>query len=153
MMDEEQETIRTYLCEERRKRNQDEARRVLAEHYPFKCCAVCGLQLEGCLTIAHLDQNCANNDPDNLVWLCHTHHWMYDAGLYHIEAIQLLQITWEITCGVPDHRARMKNAGAKAARTRKRRTAGRKAAVTRKRNAEAKSAQVIPIVRPHQETT
>ena len=77
---------------------------------------------------------------------------MYDAGLYHIEAIQLLQITWEITCGVPDHRARMKN-GREGGSTRKRRTAGRKAAVTRKCNAEAKSAQVIPIVRPHQETT
>ena len=38
------------------KRNQAEAKRVLEEHYPFKCCVVCGLQMEPCLTIAHLDQ-------------------------------------------------------------------------------------------------
>src|SRR4051794_22070378 len=68
-------------------RNQAEARRVLNENYPFKCCAVCGLQLATCLTVAHLDHDASNNAPDNLARLCQTHHWMYDAGLYPIEAI------------------------------------------------------------------
>ena len=38
-------------------RNQAEARRVLNEHYPFKCCAICGSQLTTCLTVAHLDHD------------------------------------------------------------------------------------------------
>jgi hypothetical protein len=38
-------------------RNQAEARRVLNEHYPFKCCAICDLQLTTCLTVAHLDHD------------------------------------------------------------------------------------------------
>ncbi len=63
------------------KRNQAEAKRVLEEHYPFKCCVVCGLQMEPCLTIAHLDQVKSNNSPDNLAWLCPTHHYMFDRAL------------------------------------------------------------------------
>jgi hypothetical protein len=38
-------------------RNQGEARRVARQHYPFVCCVVCGLQIETCLTIAHLDHS------------------------------------------------------------------------------------------------
>ena len=64
---------------------------------------------------------------------------MYDAGLYPIEAIQLLQAHWQTTQGKPDHKGRMKDAGAKAALTRKRRAAGRKAAATRKANAAPKA--------------
>jgi len=37
-----------------RDRNQAEARRVINTAYPFRCCAVCGLQIETCLQIAHL---------------------------------------------------------------------------------------------------
>ncbi len=96
-------------------RKQAVARRVLNEHYPFKCCAVCGLQIATCLTVAHLDHNAANNAPDNLARLCQTHHWMYDAGLYPIEAVRLLQAHWQTIKGVPDHRGRMKDAGAKSA--------------------------------------
>src|SRR5512147_2220556 len=96
-------------------RKQSEARQVLDAAYPFKCCAVCGLQLAACLTIAHLDHNAGNNAPDNLARLCQTHHWMYDAGLYPIKAIQLLQEHWQLTCGKADHKPRMKDAGAKAA--------------------------------------
>ena len=117
-------------------RNQAEARRVLDAHYPFKCCAVCGLQLATCLTVAHLDHDASNNAPDNLARLCQTHHWMYDAGLYPIEAIRLLQEHWKIVHGVPSHKARMKDAGANAALTRKRKAAARKAVATRKLKAE-----------------
>jgi len=56
---------------------------------------------------------------------------MYDAGLYPIDAIRLLQAHWQSTEGKPDHKARMKDAGAKAALTRKRRAAARKAVATR----------------------
>ena len=112
-------------------RNQAEARRVANAAYPFHCCAVCGLQVATCLQIAHLDHNAGNNDPDNLARLCPTHHWMYDSGLYPIEAIKMLQAHWQSTEGKPDHKGRMKNAGAKAALTRKRRTAARKAVATR----------------------
>ncbi|MGH8029758.1 MAG: hypothetical protein ACREO3_07485 [Arenimonas sp.] len=122
-------------------RNQVIARRVLNEHFPFKCCAVCGLQLATCLTVAHLDHNATNNAPDNLARLCQTHHWMFDAGLYPVEAIRLLQKHWQIIKGVPDHRGRMKDAGAKAALTRKRRAAGRKAAETRRENSKGLKVQ------------
>ena len=117
-------------------RSQGEARRVLNEHYPFKCCAVCGLQLSTCLTVAHLDHDASNNAPDNLARLCQTHHWMYDAGLYPIEAIRLLQAHWQTIRGVPSHKARMKDAGVKAALTRKRNAAARKAVATRKERAK-----------------
>lgn len=115
-------------------RNQGEARRIAATAYPFRCCVVCGLQIPTCLTIAHLDHNAGNNDPDNLARLCQTHHWMFDAGLYPIEAIKLLRAHWQKTKGVPDHKPRMKTAGADAARTRKRKAAARKAVETRRRN-------------------
>ncbi len=74
-----------------RPRNQAEARRVASQAYPFQCCAVCGLQLVACLQIAHLDHDAGNNDPDNLAYLCPTHHWMYDTGFYPIEAVRLLR--------------------------------------------------------------
>ena len=112
-------------------RNQAEARRVANAAYPFRCCAVCGLQIATCLQIAHLDHNAGNNDPDNLARLCPTHHWMYDAGLYPVDAIKRLQAHWQSTEGKPDHKGRMKDAGAKAALTRKRRAAARKAVATR----------------------
>ena len=115
-------------------RNQVTARRILNEQCPFKCCAVCGLQIATCLTVAHLDHNAGNNHPDNLARLCQTHHWMYDSGLYPKEAISLLQAHWQVVKGVPDHKGRMKDAGAKAALTRKRRAAARKASETRQFN-------------------
>jgi hypothetical protein len=88
------------------------------------------------MTIAHLDHNAGNNKPENLAWLCQTHHWMYDCGLYPRDAIVLLQSHWQKTVGKPDHRARMKDAGAKAAQTRKHRASARKAVETRRRNAQ-----------------
>jgi len=61
---------------------------------------------------------------------------MYDAGLYPLEAIRLLQDHWQTTRGKPCHKARMKDAGVKAALARKRREAARKAVATRRRNAD-----------------
>jgi|HubBroStandDraft_6_1064221.scaffolds.fasta_scaffold244006_3 hypothetical protein len=124
-------------------RNQNEARRVATATYEYRCCVICGLQLPACLTIAHLDQNGGNNDADNLAYLCGTHHWMYDAGLYPIEAIKLLRAHWQQTKGKPDHKARMKTAGADAARTRKRKAAALKAVKTRRRNQELGASQPL----------
>ena len=102
--------------------------------YPFRCCAVCGLQLAACLQVAHLNQDAANNARENLARLCPTHHGMYDAGLYPPEAIRLLQAHWQSTRGQPDHGPRMKDAGVKAALKRKRTAAARKAVATRRAN-------------------
>ena len=112
-------------------RNQVQAKAVAAVHYPFKCCVVCGIQVD-CLTVAHLDHNPGNNTPDNLAYLCHGHHWMHDAGLYPTEAIKLLREHWQKTRGVPSHKARMKDAGKKAATTRKLSANARKAWATRR---------------------
>jgi hypothetical protein len=109
-----------------------QARKVAEEHYPYRCCVVCGLQLPASLTIVHLDHNSGNNDPDNIAYLCGTHHWMYDAGLYPKDAIKLMRAHWQTTAGKPDHKARMKDAGIKAARARKRSIAARKAWQTRR---------------------
>ena len=117
-----------------RTRNQAEARRVTDRAYPFPCCVVCGLQVETCLQIAHLDHDAANNGLDNLVRLCPTHHWMYDSGFYPIEAIRLLRAHWQATLGIPNHKPRMKDAGMKAASARKRSAAARKAVATRRAN-------------------
>lgn len=121
-------------------RNQAEARRVVNDAYPFKCCAVCGLQVATCLQLAHLDHNAGNNAADNLARLCPTHHWMYDAGLYPIEAIRILQAHWQETQAVPNHKARMKDAGVKAALAKKRKAAARKAVATRRAKAGNTSA-------------
>jgi predicted restriction endonuclease len=128
------------LPERVRVRKQGEARRVANAAYPFRCCVICGLQMASSLQVAHLDQDAANNAPENLAHLCPTHHGMYDAGLYPVEAIRLLQAHWQLTQGKPNHKPRMKDAGAKAATKRKWRAAGLKAAATRKANAEARAA-------------
>ncbi|HEX5078534.1 MAG TPA: HNH endonuclease signature motif containing protein [Geminicoccaceae bacterium] len=117
-------------------RSQHKARRVLDEHYPFRCCAVCGLALVGCLQVAHLDHDPSNNSPQNLARLCHTHHWMHDVGLYPTEAIRLMQNHWQKTKGQGSHKDRMKDAGAKAAIKRKRSASARKAWATRTLKAE-----------------
>jgi predicted restriction endonuclease len=114
-------------------RNQTVARKVAKAAYPVQCCVVCGLQVPTCITIAHLDHNAGNNTPDNLAFMCQTHHWMYDAGLYPVDAIRLLRKHWQQTEGKPSHKARMKDAGAKAARTRKLSVNAKKAWATRRK--------------------
>jgi hypothetical protein len=60
---------------------------------------------------------------------------MYDAGLYLIEAVRLLRAHWQQTKGIPSHKARMKDAGAKATRARKLSARARKAWTTRRKTA------------------
>ena len=126
-------------------RKQGEARRAASAAYQFRGCVVCGLDLQTGINVAHLDQNGGNNDPDNLAYLCGTHHWMYDAGLYPIEAIRLLRAHWQKTQGKPDHKARMKTAGADAARTRKRKASARKAVETRRARQRTAGSPEVPI--------
>jgi hypothetical protein len=69
------------------KRQQIEARRIAKLAYPYPGCCLCG-QTVG-VELAHLDHNSANNDRDNLAWLCRHHHWMFDIGLFSIKAVKL----------------------------------------------------------------
>jgi len=102
-------------------RNQNEARRVAAKAYPLRCCVLCGLQIETCLVVAHLNHNPGDKDRDNLAWLCWTHHWMFDCGFYPIIGLKMLRDDWQRPGGhLPSHGPRMKGAGAKAALARKR---------------------------------
>ena len=130
-------------------RKQSEARRVLAEAFPFPCCGFCGQHELTCpLEIAHLDHNAGNNRRENLARLCPTHHRQYDAGLLLPQVIRLQQDHWQDRKGKQDHKARMKNAGVLARDTRKANkaaqafaamTPGQKSAFTRKKNAEARA--------------
>ena len=132
-------------------RNQADARRSIKAKFPFACCAICGLQIATCLQVAHLDHNAANNEADNLAYLCPTHHWMYDATLYPRDAIKLLRAHWQERKEKPDHSARMKDAGPKAAQKRRenaaaerRSAAAHKAVVTRRANEIALAAKPEP---------
>lgn len=118
--------------------------KVAEEAYSYACCAVCGIALRPVLDVAHLDQDPANDAPDNLAFLCKTHHWMVDCGLYPIDAVKLLRDNWQRwnDAGKPiDHSLRMKDAGEKAGKTRRRRAAARKAVATRKANQKEEEAQ------------
>jgi hypothetical protein len=99
-------------------------------------CAHCGFGIRDVLEVAHLDCNRTNNDPANLAILCPTCHKMYDLDLITAETIILMRDRPKVVVWAK----RMKDAGAKAAKTRldrlKWKTAGLKAAETRKRNAE-----------------
>ena len=125
-------------------RNQNKARLVASEAYPLRCCVICGLQIPTCLAVAHLDQNPGNNDADNLAWLCGTHHWMFDCGFYPMDGLKLLRQHWQRPNGhLPSHRPRMKDAGAKAAQTRKSRAAERKGAEAKSAVAKKRSAAAL----------
>lgn len=93
-------------------------------------CAHCGFGIPAVLEVAHIDGNRLNNDVSNLVILCPNCHKMLDLDLISNETVIEMRdrpktVTWA---------KRMKDAGAKAAKTRKRTLAARKAVETRKRN-------------------
>jgi hypothetical protein len=102
-------------------------------------CAHCGFGIRDVLEVAHLDCDRSNNDPANLAILCPNCHKMYDLDLITIETIILMRDRPKVVIWAK----RMKDAGAKAAKTRldrlKWKAAGQKAAETRKRNAEKKT--------------
>jgi len=122
------------------KRQQIEARRIAKLAYPYPGCCLCG-QTVG-IELAHLDHNSANNDRDNLAWLCRHHHWMFDIGLFSIKAVKLQRDYWQIARGKRTN-AYMKDAGRKAALTRAEKGIGRemalKAVATRRAHSRAAS--------------
>jgi len=98
------------------------------EHYA-PVCAHCGFGLPMVLEVAHLDGDRSNNAIENLVILCPTCHKMHDIDLITSETIVLMRDRPKAA----DWSKRMKDAGIKAARKRKRRAAARKAVATRRK--------------------
>ena len=104
-------------------------RKLAFETYP-PVCAYCGFGITAVLEVAHIDGNRQNNDVANLVILCPNCHKMLDLDLISNDIIVQMRdrpkaVTWK---------KRMKDAGAKAARTRMLRTRAKKAAATRQAN-------------------
>jgi len=104
-------------------------RKLAFAHYP-PICAHCGFGVRAVLEVAHLDCNRSNNDLSNLVVLCPNCHKMHDIGLIPTEVVLQMRDGRRAV----DWAKRMKDAGVKAALTRKRQAAARKAVETRRRN-------------------
>ncbi len=103
-------------------------RRLAFDHYA-PICAYCGFGVPEILEVAHLDGNRQNNAVGNLAILCCNCHKMHDIGLIPTNTIiEMRDHTRQV-----DWSKRMKDAGVKAALTRKRRAAARKAVETRRR--------------------
>jgi hypothetical protein len=115
-------------------------RKLAFDKYPAVC-AHCGYGIPDVLEVAHIDCNRSNNDISNLVILCPNCHKMHDLDLISTKTIIEMRdrpkdVNWA---------KRMKDAGPKAAATRKlnaeaekRRLAGLKAAETRAKNLAAR---------------
>lgn len=114
-------------------------RKLALQHYGHESeggrhhlCVVCGFGVAAVLEVAHLDQNRKNNAISNLALLCPNCHKMHDIGL----------LPTDVVCRLRDeHRSenwglRVKDAGKKAALTKK------AAALAAKRSAAAKRASV-----------
>jgi len=113
-------------------------RKLAFENYA-PVCAHCGFGISSVLEVAHIDGNRGNNDVNNLVILCPNCHKMHDLDIISTETILVMRdrpktVNW---------RKRMKDAGRKAAISRKRRVtrlqrkrrlAALKAAATRRGN-------------------
>ena len=106
-------------------------RKLAFESYePF--CAHCGFGIRSVLEVAHIDGSRNNNDVGNLVILCPNCHKMHDLDIISTPTILEMRdrpktVNWS---------KRMKDAGIKAAKTRK----TNRQAITRKRKAAAKKA-------------
>ena len=110
-------------------------RKLAFAHYD-PLCAHCGFGVPAVLEVAHIDGNRQNNEIANLVILCPNCHKMLDLDLISNDTIIAMRdrpkiVTWS---------KRMKDAGKKAARKRKRTLAARKAAETRRRNQQSEAA-------------
>jgi len=112
-------------------------RKSALEHYrkeiggnQINVCVVCGFGIPSVLEVAHLDQDRSNSDLGNLAVLCPNCHKMHDIGLIPTEVVKNLR---------DEHRKenwglRVKDAGIKAAATRK------ASAVTKTKSAAGKKA-------------
>ena len=104
-------------------------RKLAFSHYP-QVCAHCGFGIPDVLEVAHIDGNRSNNAASNLVILCPNCHKMHDLDLISTPTIIEMRDRPKVVLWAK----RMKDAGRKAADTRKRRMAGIKAAATRALN-------------------
>jgi hypothetical protein len=110
-------------------------------------CAYCGFGLKAVLEVAHLDGDRNNNDPKNLAILCPTCHRMHDLDLITTSTIKLTRGRLQKGESIVNWNKLLKDAGKKAAETRKRKReirseAGKKGALTKKRKAAGKKAWV-----------
>ena len=113
-------------------------RKLAFEHYAQfgqVVCVHCGFGIHAVLEVAHLNGDRSNNHHSNLAILCPNCHKMYDLDLITKDTITLMRDREKIVVWAK----RMKDAGAKAAETRrvssaraKRQDIARKAAATRK---------------------
>jgi len=118
-------------------KNRVNYRKLAFDYYPAVC-AYCGYGIRDVLEVAHIDCDRSNNEITNLVILCPNCHKMHDLDLISTETI----IHMRDSPKVVNWRKRMKDAGRKAAETRrlkaveteKWRLAGLKAAQTRAKN-------------------
>jgi len=111
-------------------------RKLAFDNFP-PICVHCGFGIREILEVAHLDGNRSNNAVKNLAILCPNSHKMHDVGLIATETI----IQMRDNPPKVDWAKRMKDAGKKAAasrrksaNTRKWHLAGKKAAQTRAKN-------------------
>ncbi len=57
------------------------SRKIAQDHYNNHVCVWCGYGNPKIVEVAHIDRKRNNNKPENLVFLCPTHHREYDTGL------------------------------------------------------------------------
>jgi hypothetical protein len=121
-------------------------RKLAFEHYP-PVCAHCGFGIADVLEVCHIDCRRTNNNISNLVILCPTCHKMHDLDLISTQTIRTMRDRPKVVRWAK----RMKDAGKKAALSRrrrdlarrhKRRLAALKAAATRARNAEESEGRI-----------
>ena len=63
-------------------------RKIAKRTYKNHICVWCGYGNPSVLEVAHVDHDNKNHDPENLVFLCPTHHREYDIGLISTEMIK-----------------------------------------------------------------
>jgi hypothetical protein len=97
-------------------------RRQAFEHYKRKIagvdvnvCVMCGFGIPAILEVAHLDQDRKNNAIENLATLCPNCHKMHDIGLIPSDVV----VTMRDLEYSENWQARMKDAGPKAAQTKR----------------------------------
>ena len=103
----------------------------------FNVCVVCGFGIQAVLEVAHLGQDRTDNTIENLAVLCPNCHKMHDIGLIPSDVVRTLRDYK----AEPNWKLRIKDAGAKAADSRRKTAAkkrssaaGKKAWETRQRN-------------------
>lgn len=97
-------------------------RKFALEHYKreisgvqINVCVMCGFGIPAILEVAHLDQDRKNNAIENLATLCPNCHKMHDIGLIPSDVIvRMRELEYQ-----ENWQARMKDAGKKAAQTRR----------------------------------